>query len=156
MTEILVRVIDCWVFHRLEGEMRFLIMRRSKGLLYEGLYHCVHGKIEKNETAWQAAVRELQEETGLIPKAMWTADFCSQFYEAASDTFNLVPVFACEVDIKDIRLSSEHADYQWLPLKEAQKLLAWNNHKQALHHIYQMFTDNFPQKRWLEVKFDKK
>ncbi|HDR05300.1 MAG TPA: NUDIX domain-containing protein [Candidatus Marinimicrobia bacterium] len=154
MTSIQVRVIDCWVFHRLEKELRFLIMKRNDGLQYEGLFHCVHGKIEADEAAWQTALRELREETGLSAKAMWVADYSSQFYEASSDTFNLVPVFACEVESIDIKLSREHSQFEWLTVSEAKRRLAWQNHIQAIEQISRMFTQDFPQKKWLEVSFE--
>lgn len=151
MTDIKVRVVDCWVFRRDSDGLQFLIMRRAPSLLYEGMYHCVHGKIEASEPAWQAAIRELREETGFKPVKMWTADHTSQFYDAANDTFNLIPVFACEVNQKEVRLSHEHDRYEWLSPSEAEKRVAWENHKKAIRRISEMFMGNFPEKRWLEI-----
>ncbi|GIS53581.1 hypothetical protein Ct9H90mP29_06230 [bacterium] len=35
--------------------------------MYEHLWQGVAGKIEEGETSWEAAIRELEEETGFFP-----------------------------------------------------------------------------------------
>ncbi len=152
MTKITTRVIDCWVINRNNSELKFLIMKRKVGLQYEGIYHCVHGKIEKNETAWQSALRELKEETGLYPSEFFVADFTSNFYEADFDRINLVPVFVAVVKDKNVKLSKEHDNYDWLTFEEAKNKVAWENHKKAIEIINKMFTTEFPQKKWLKIK----
>ncbi|MDA3872016.1 MAG: NUDIX domain-containing protein [Candidatus Marinimicrobia bacterium] len=152
MTKIVTRVIDCWVINRSFSELKFLIMKRNKGLQYEGIYHCVHGKIDENESAWAAALRELKEETGLIPDSFFVTDFTSNFYEAEPDRFNLVPVFVADVKSVSVKLSKEHSEYNWLTFEEAMQQVAWENHKKAIDIINKMFTTGFPQKKWLKIK----
>ena len=71
MPNMSIRVIDAYVYHYKEDELQFLILKRSKTKIYEHLWQGVAGKIEKGETAWQAAIRELEEETGFIPHKMF-------------------------------------------------------------------------------------
>ncbi len=155
MPGIDVRVIDCWVFRRDASDLSFLIMRRSEGRKYGGIHHCVHGKIRPGEKAWETALRELREETGLTPLRMWTADGMSSFYEAESDTVNLVPVFAVEVDtLAEPILSDEHSSYNWLSASEAETQLAWENHREAIRRIRRLDGNEKNDKKWLEIQFE--
>ena len=63
MADITIRVVDCYVFRQTDGGLRFLLLKRNKDKLYEHLWQGVAGKIEGNETASEAAIRELREET---------------------------------------------------------------------------------------------
>ena len=114
MEKILVRVIDAYIYHYKKNELKFLIIKRSKTKIYEHLWQGVAGKIEERETAWQAAIRELKEETGLKPHKMFVADHISSFYEANFNRINLVPVFGIEVDDTSVTLSEEHCEYKWV------------------------------------------
>ena len=67
MVDVKVRVVDCYVYCQTDDGLKFLILKRNEKKLYEHLWQGVAGKIEKNEEAWQAAIRELKEETGLKP-----------------------------------------------------------------------------------------
>ena len=98
MANLKVRVVDCYVYFQKAKEVEFLLLKRNKNKLYEHLWQGVAGKIEKDEKAWETAVRELKEETGLAPKKMFVADHVSRFYEKHKDRMNLVPVFGIEVD----------------------------------------------------------
>ncbi|HBD83024.1 MAG TPA: NUDIX hydrolase, partial [Dehalococcoidia bacterium] len=42
----------------------------------------ISGLIEPRETAWEAALREIKEETGLTPYRFYSADFVERFYES--------------------------------------------------------------------------
>ncbi|MCH7763257.1 MAG: NUDIX domain-containing protein [Candidatus Marinimicrobia bacterium] len=154
MTDILVRVIDAYVFRRTENGLRFLILKRASTKLYEHLWQGVAGKIEAGETAWQAAIRELDEETGLSPKHIFIADHVSRFYEAYGDRINLVPVFGIEVDSDVIILSEEHSEYKWVTLEEAQKHLVWRGQKEGIQVVNEMILNNDDRMRWSEINFE--
>ncbi|MFC1620562.1 NUDIX domain-containing protein [Candidatus Neomarinimicrobiota bacterium] len=91
MTEVVVRLIDLHVMRQENEAPQYLIMQRSPGEIYEGVWQGVTGKIHPGEHAWQTALRELQEETGLKPLQMWTVDHVNLFYESATDTLNCNP-----------------------------------------------------------------
>ena len=155
MANLKVRVVDCYVYFQKAKEVEFLLLKRNKNKLYEHLWQGVAGKIEKDEKAWETAVRELKEETGLAPKKMFVADHVSRFYEKHKDRMNLVPVFGIEVDSKDVTLSDEHIDYKWLDFEEAFDTLIWNGQKQALKTVYNMLLKNDDRIRWTTIELKK-
>ena len=111
------------------------------------------GKIEGNETASEAAIRELREETGLEPVRMFVADHVSRFYESHQDRINLVPVFGIEVDSVEVKLSEEHVDCKWVDIYEALDTLGWRGQKEGIQTIYDMVMNNDDRMRWSKVKF---
>ncbi len=155
MANLKVRVVDCYVYFQKAKEVEFLLLKRNKNKLYEHLWQGVAGKIEKDEKAWETAVRELKEETGLAPKKMFVADHVSRFYEKHKDRMNLVPVFGIEVDSKDVTLSDEHIDYKWIDFEEAFDTLIWNGQKQGLKTVYNMLLKNDDRIRWTTIELKK-
>ena len=81
MAKMETRVIDAYVYRKTPKGIKYLILKRAKTKIYEHLWQGVAGKIEKGEEAWEAAIRELKEETNLTPVTMFIADHVSQFYE---------------------------------------------------------------------------
>ena len=61
-TLVKVRVVDTYVFRKIQNGYKFLMLKRAETKIYEHLWQGVAGKIEAGETAWQAAVRELKED----------------------------------------------------------------------------------------------
>ena len=61
-------IISLFAMRRMDGDWQVLLMKRVGSL--EGAWCQVAGKREEGETAWQAALRELSEETGLTPKTL--------------------------------------------------------------------------------------
>jgi dATP pyrophosphohydrolase len=153
MADITIRVVDCYVFHQKDGALRFLLLKRNKNKLYEHLWQGVAGKIEGNETASEAAIRELREETGLEPVRIFVADHVSRFYESHQDRINLVPVFGIEVDSVEVKLSEEHVDYKWVDIYEALDTLVWRGQKEGIQTIYDMVMNNDDRMRWSKVEF---
>jgi len=154
MTKIITRVVDCYVFNLLDNDPSFLILKRNHNKIYEHLWQGVAGKIEKGETAWQTAVRELKEETGLDPYRMFVADHISKFYEVKGDRINLVPVFGIEVNSKDVILSEEHIEYKWVNFNEARDILAWNGQKEGLEVVYNMISNSDERMRWSKINLE--
>ena len=152
MSNIKSRVVDCYIYHKDSSGLKFLILKRSEKKIYEHLWQGVAGKIEKGEEAWQAAIRELKEETGLDPKNMFVADHVSRFYEVFGDRINLVPVFGIEVKSLDVKLSSEHVAFKWVEFKEAFSTLVWNGQKEGIQTVNDMLTSNDDRMRWAKIK----
>ena len=155
MANIKVRVVDCYVYRQTDKGLKFLILKRNEKKLYEHLWQGVAGKIEKDEAAWETAIRELKEETGLDPVKMFVADHVSQFYEKHGDRVNLVPVFGIEVDSKNVILSDEHIEYKWVDFKEAFDTLVWNGQKKGIQTVYNMVSNNDERIRWTTIEINK-
>ncbi|MFQ6678778.1 MAG: NUDIX pyrophosphatase [Fidelibacterota bacterium] len=154
IVQVLVRVIDGYVFRKTENGLRFLMLKRAKTKQYEHLWQGVAGKIEDGEKAWQAAIRELKEETGLTPKQMFIADHVSRFYETHGDRVNLVPVFGIAVDSNEVELSHEHCEFRWVNFDEAMDLLVWQGQKQGLQVVNEMVIRNDDRMRWSEIPLE--
>ena len=153
MSKIKVRVVDCYVFNLVDNVPEYLILKRNKNKIYEHLWQGVAGKIEKDEKAWQTAIRELKEETGLDPSNIFIADHVSRFYETKGDRVNLVPVFGVEVSSKDVILSDEHIDFKWVHYADARNTLVWNGQKKGLEVINDMILSNDERMRWSNINF---
>ena len=140
MTDIVVRLIDCHVFFWYNGVPQFLLLKRSENQIYPGIWQCVTGKIRKGEKPHETAKRELKEETGLIPKTIWTVDRVNNYYESENERMYLIPIFGVEVITKNVALSYEHQDYKWCNLDEGINLLLWTQQKEGLISFYKMLT----------------
>jgi len=85
----------------------------------------VHGHADPGESAREAALRELEEETGLVPVRMYNLSRVESFYLHKSDAVMLVAMFAAFVERVEIMLSEEHDDFTWLPVEEARERFSW-------------------------------
>lgn len=99
------------------------------------------GSIEEGETAWQTALRELDEETGLQPNALYSADTYEQFYEADRDAITIAPVFVAFVDNSaTVTLNHEHSEYRWVSFAEAFEMVAFGGQRRVLGWIEDEFV----------------
>lgn len=151
MSKVEVRVIDAYVFRKTNNGLKYLLLKRAKTKIYEDLWQSVAGKIEAGEKSWEAAIRELKEETGLRPNKMFVADHVSRFYEVYKDRVNLVPVFGIEVISSNVNLSVEHCEYQWIDFKSAYELLVWNGQKEGISTVHKMLNLDDGRMRWSKV-----
>ena len=152
MVDILVRVIDAYIFCQTEDGLKFLLLKRAKTKMYEHLWQGVAGKIEEGETASEAAIRELKEETGFDPVRMFGADHVSKFYEVHGDRINLVPVFGIEVDREDVTISEEHCEFKWVNFETARDTLIWKGQKEGITSVFDMLNSNDDRIKWSEIK----
>lgn len=115
----------------------YLLIRRC-GKYLPGTWQMISGGIIEGETAPQAALREVHEETGLIPLALYSADIVETFYMQSCDKITFVPVFVAFVKESEVSLSpTEHDAYEWLPYEEAKNKLVWSEQRRALSHIHE-------------------
>ena len=151
MADVTVRVVDCYVYRQTDDGLEFLLMKRNLNKIYEHLWQGVAGKIEDGETAPEAAIRELKEETGFDPVKVFVADHISRFYEVHGDRINLVPVFGIEVNSDEVILSEEHIDFKWVTIKEALNTLVWNGQKEGIQTVRDMVISDDDRMRWSKV-----
>ncbi|MBI1804602.1 MAG: NUDIX domain-containing protein [Ignavibacteriae bacterium] len=139
MSYIACTLIEVCVFKFEDDRPMYLLLKRRKDEnLYPGIWQYVTGSIEGKEKAVDAALRELQEETGLVPQHFWVVPFVNSFYDPNYDSLNLMSVFAAQVQPGDSPiLSSEHEKFIWLPFDEARRKLVWPGQCEGLRIIHE-------------------
>lgn len=143
---IISNLIEAHIFREQNRILEFLLLKRAPNEYYPNLWQMVSGKIKENETAYEAALREIKEETGLIPEKFWVAPTIDKFYSADGDSICLLPVFAAKVNyFSEIQLSPEHNAYKWVSYEEAKENLAWEGQQKSLDIIvdYYLNKENF-------------
>lgn len=149
---IVSTMIEAHIFRKSDNGIQFLLLKRSDGQPYPGLWQMVTGKIKENENAYQTAMREIKEETGLIPVQLWVTPTVNSFYEPKDEYICLLPVFVARVETEKIKLSAEHTDYQWVDKITAQKLLAWEGQRKAVQIIEDYFLNEKTFFHFVEIK----
>lgn len=136
--------VEVHVFRRRRGRVEFLALRRSPDRRrLPGVWQPVTGRLEPGETAFEAAIRELQEETGLRPARWWGLETLALYFEAAANVVNLLPVFAAEVKGKDrVVLSEEHDDWRFVSAAQAGRLYLWEAQRRALEAVRREVLQN--------------
>ena len=139
MTSVRVSLVDVYVLRREGDGLRCLVLRRASGGRCPGSWETVHGHIEEGERPWQAAERELTEETGLSPVRLYNLSRVEAFYQHRNDEVALVPVFVAFVGADaPVRLGPEHDAHVWLSPTEAGARFAWPRERRALEDAIQL------------------
>jgi len=145
--------VEVCVFRVFNTETHFLVLQRAKEeKLYPGLWQIVTGTMKKNESALKAAMREMNEETGLSPKRCWTIPYVDTYFDLVNDTIQLVPVFAVELDSSSIvHLSSEHQRFEWLRFEDARKRLVWPGQRRSMEIVNEFIIGNKETAQLVEI-----
>jgi dATP pyrophosphohydrolase len=130
----------------------FLQLRRAPGEALAGAWSVVRGAIEEGETAWQAALRELLEETGLRPAEFYQLDTIDLFYLVAGDSLWQVPGF-CAVVGRDVEivLNEEHDAARWVPRGRVDADFLWPGERAQLAELCREILDDGPAKQYLRI-----
>jgi bis(5'-nucleosidyl)-tetraphosphatase len=118
------------LFRRTPHGPRFLLLDYGKHWDYP------KGHLEEGESTWQAAVRELREETGIrqvdrvgrFQRAMHYAFYSSK----KGPVLKTVTYFLGRTRGEGVTLSDEHEGYAWLPYQEALTRLTYQNARDML------------------------
>jgi dATP pyrophosphohydrolase len=135
--QIRYNMVSCYVARRSsKNGFEFLQVRRSKGDFMGGTWQSIYGQSVDGETPVDAVLRELKEETGLVPDELYRLDQVSVFYIATTDTmWHCIPFCAIVSRQQLIVLNDEHEDSRWIHESEAEKIFMWNDNREAIHDI---------------------
>ena len=151
---ITVRGVSAFLVCGKGDDAKFLLMRRTDKK--SAFWAQVAGKIEDGETAWQAALREISEETSLTPDRFFSADICEQFYEIDRDSIWISPVFVAHFDKEpEVILNEEHDRFEWLTFAQTLEHLSFAGQKHAVEVIWKEFIQSSPNP-WLEIGLTEK
>lgn len=141
--------IVAYVLKVKDGQSSYLLIRRSSKIL-NGNWQMVSGGIHTGETAWQAALREIKEETNLIPDRFYSADAVECFYEVSRDIVMIGPAFVAFIDTEqEVKLSpKEHDLYKWVSYDEALTYLEFENQQRIIKQIEDNFVKKPPKERF--------
>lgn len=136
MTDVRVSMIDVYVARPVAAGFEFLVLRRSGQGRSPGAWEVVHGHLDEGERPEDGARRELLEETGLTPSALYNLSRVEAFYLHRSGEVALIPVFAALVPAGAAEtISSEHDAAEWLSAEQARTRLAWPRSRRALDDV---------------------
>lgn len=151
--KIISNMIEAHIFREMKDSLEFLLLKRSPDQYYAHIWQMVSGKIKPDEKAFETAVREIKEETGLTPKNFWVVPNVNSFYTVENDSITLLPVFAAKVKNNDkVLISNEHSEFGWFTLDEAKKKLAWAGQHRSVDIIVDYFLNKNNFWNFLEIK----
>ena len=135
---------------RREHSAGFVLFRMTAGgavfllLDYGRHWDYPKGHLEKGETAWRAAVRELKEETGIRQ-----VDRVGKFQRQMHYTFfspkkghisKTVTYFLGKTRQEDVVISNEHFGYAWLGYEDAMERLTYDNAREVLQAAHELVS----------------
>jgi 8-oxo-dGTP pyrophosphatase MutT (NUDIX family) len=109
-----------------------------------GHWDFVKGKMEKNETTYETAIRETKEETGITDIV-----FVENFEEWIGYNFKYqgelvqkkVVFFLAETKTKEIKISHEHSGYTWIDYNLSMEKLTFDNAKTILTKAQKLLSN---------------
>ena len=128
MPRLRSNIIAVYIVRPAEDGIELLMLQRPETHRFAGAWQTVGGHIEekRGETAWQAALRELDEETRLTVARWFRIDRPETFYNPENDTIYFVPAFVALVAHKaEPTLSEEHQAWRWQTPEEAAATVDW-------------------------------
>jgi len=137
MAQVRADGVAVYVYRRSGALIEFLQLYRSAGTgEYQHSWQICYGGIEPGETAVQAALRELKEETALAPREMFQIEYLENFYFRLHDYVLMMPVFAARVEAADpIILNEEHTAFRWVSAADIPTHFMWRTQREALRII---------------------
>ncbi len=137
MSQPVTTTIEVCVFKREAYRALYLLLRRAESeKLYPGIWQYVTGSIREGESAVDAALRELREETGLEPERFWAVPHVNSFYDRKRDSISLSPLFAAETaEGSSPRLSAEHCQFGWFDRDTSARMLVWPGQREGLRIV---------------------
>jgi len=145
------RLVDLYAYRKDKKEVKILILKRSPDVIYAGQWRMIGGKVGSGEKAYEAASRELSEETGWKPQTFWAIPSVNQFYDIKSDTIRQIPAFAAEIATQaaPIKLNHEHVEARWIRKEQISDYIWWPEQRRLMKLLISIVTQNKLLDEWI-------
>jgi 8-oxo-dGTP pyrophosphatase MutT (NUDIX family) len=145
MSPVRPDLVECWVFRVAAGAPKFLLIRRAADRIFPGIWQPVTGGLGGSERAPLAALREVEEETGIGPadiEAFYDLDHIASFYAEGVEAVLTSVIYAARVrpDV-EARVSGEHDRLEWVDAAEALRRSIWPAYREALARIGRLIAE---------------
>lgn len=129
-----------------------LLIRRGAGRYMGDTWQLVSGSLEAGEEAWRGALREVREETGLVPREFYRLSAMTTFYRADNDSINTAPMFCAIVAAgADVTINDESTGFEWVDIGQVSARLMWPGDRQALDEIRAVILAGGPARPYLRI-----
>ncbi len=119
---------------------RVLAMERAATARCPGAWETVHGRIETGELPHDAALRELREETGLVPDRLYNVT-THAFYLHRTATVEVAVAFCAFVHGEPrVTLGEEHSRARWLTRSGAMRQFVWPSERECLARAWALLS----------------
>lgn len=145
-----MRLVDVYPYRLEQNEVHHLILKRSAAVVYSQQWRMVGGKVKEGEKAYETALRELKEETGLAPSQFWTLPSVNSFYEHKSDTIYHIPAFGARLGGRTKpKLNHEHSEWQWIKENEIDRFIVWPEQRRLMRLLASIIKNNQILEEWI-------
>lgn len=129
---------------KIGNEYKVLLLKRATSILHN-VWCYIGGSIEEGETAWEAALREIKEETGIAKVLLYNSNKFDQIYSHIENYIYVAPVFVGYVEEEqDVTLNYEHSEFRWVSFKEAIEMTSIPGNDETLMSIEKHFVKRKP------------
>ncbi len=126
------------LFRKENEKILFLLLHYPSGH-----WDFVKGKMEKDESPHETAIRETNEETGIIDIKFLDnfEEWIEYNFQFEGDLFHKnVVFFIVETKTKDVKISHEHLNYTWVDYTTAMEKTTFDNAKTVLSKSYALLS----------------
>jgi dihydroneopterin triphosphate diphosphatase len=142
-------LVAAYVLRKRKGATQLLLLKRPPDCPYAPLtWQIVYGHREDDEGSEATILREIIEETGITPKALYSTDEVFSIPRQHTDGNMRVPVYVAFVDNRDIVvLNDEHVAFKWIDVENAGEDLYWPVQKKTMKNILREFCEKEPSQK---------
>jgi 8-oxo-dGTP pyrophosphatase MutT (NUDIX family) len=155
--QIRFNMVSCYVARpTADGtSYEFLQLRRRADDFMGGTWQAIYGQAEDGESPVKAVLRELKEESGLVPAELYRLDQVSVFFIASTDTlWHCIPFCAIVTPEQAVALNDEHDDHRWVPASDVNRMFMWKDNRDAIADILDYILKDSPAKPFLRIPLD--
>lgn len=140
MPQFAASIIHIHVFQRHSSRPLYLLLQHHASTATSGRpghWSVLEGRIGDGETAVDAGLRLLGEQTGLPAKQLWGLNYLNTFFDPFSDTIHLIPTLVVEIQDAPPTLSTAYAAHRWVTFDQALDMIKHSGVREGLRHAHE-------------------
>jgi len=131
----------------------FLQLHRAKDDYMGGTWQIIRGGVNADESYVRAGLREMYEESGLVPRELYRLDSIESFYLQLDDTLWNSVAFCAIVDrAQPVKLNDEHDEFRWIARDHIEHHTLWSSELRLLTDLKRAILDDGPAKPFLRIE----